>query len=331
MTFDSLLGNESIKNSLKMALTTRFPQAILLTGPEGSGKSTLAHIIASALLCDNNDIKPCDKCTSCHKINNSIHPDLTIIDENSQDIKVETARFLKSDCFILPNDSARKVYIIKHAQNINIQAQNILLKTLEEPPSFAFFILTCENENNLLPTIRSRVIKFALSPIDESDILSLLSTAFSDKSKDFLKPYAKKSNGIFGKALSDINNDIFDTQYNSIIKNFLKSLSECSEADMLLSIKPAEKISRKDFRNFLNIFKAIIHDIIFASNDLTDNCLPIFKDECTLLSRKIDSSKLFRLYDYVDSLDEKLNLNISISTVCTCLSAATYEICFLDT
>ena len=91
-----------------------------------------------------------------------MHPDLTVIDEGENELKVDLARRIKAENAIIPNDGARRVTIIRHAQNLNPMAQNALLKELEEPPAYAFFILTAEQPDALLQTVRSRCTKFAL-------------------------------------------------------------------------------------------------------------------------------------------------------------------------
>ena len=93
-----------------------------------------------------------------------MHPDLMIVDEGEAELKVDLARQLKAENAIIPNDGERRVTVIHHAQNLNPMAQNALLKELEEPPAYAFFILTAEQPDSLLQTVRSRCTKFALEP-----------------------------------------------------------------------------------------------------------------------------------------------------------------------
>ena len=167
--FDALPGNTALKASLRTALDRRFPQAVLLSGPDGSGKTDFAQTIAAALLCTGASPRPCGACASCHKIAHGTHPDLIVIDEGDGEIKVETARNIRDEAAILPNDGDRKVFIIHNADRMNLSAQNALLKVLEEPPRYAFFVLTSEQPGEILETIRSRCTRYQLAPAQAPD------------------------------------------------------------------------------------------------------------------------------------------------------------------
>ena len=156
MTFASLLGNEELKAAWQHALHGRFPQSILLTGPKGIGKLTAARVLTMALLCESTGEKPCGQCAACRKVEQNYHSDVTCIDAGDAEIKVDTARRIRSECAVYPGDSDRRIFLIRHAQNMNAAAQNALLKLLEEPPEYALFILMTENESAILPTILSR-------------------------------------------------------------------------------------------------------------------------------------------------------------------------------
>ena len=107
---------------------------------------------------------------------------LPLIDLQDAEIKVDTARAIRSDCAVLPNESARRVFLIRHAQNMNVSAQNALLKILEEPPAYAFFILMTENASAILPTILSRCTHFSMiiTPLEYRVMPPLLSPTKAD-------------------------------------------------------------------------------------------------------------------------------------------------------
>lgn len=162
--FDTLPGNDALKASLRTALDRRFPQAVLLSGAQGSGKHAFAQTIAAALLCTGSGVRPCGKCPSCLKLAHGTHPDLICIDEGDAEIKVEHARSIQNESAVLPNDGSRKVFILHGAEHMNPSAQNALLKVLEEPPRYVFFLLTAAQPGLLLQTIRSRCTIYQLEP-----------------------------------------------------------------------------------------------------------------------------------------------------------------------
>lgn len=159
---------------LQTILNGRLPQALLLTGEADT--MPLARALAAALLCtQRQDGQPaCGSCHACRKVAQDIHPDLTILDEH--DIKVDTIRALRASICVRPNDGARRVSIICHAERMNAAAQNALLKTLEEPPAYAFFILTAQKPEALLPTILSRATRYNLAPAEQNipDVLQVI-------------------------------------------------------------------------------------------------------------------------------------------------------------
>ena len=156
ISFDALAGNNALKNSLKHALNERFPQTVLLSGDDPAALKTLATVLAAGILCEGAGSHPCGNCLPCRKVEQGVHPDLMIVDEGEAELKVDLARQLKAENAIIPNDGERRVTVIHHAQNLNPMAQNALLKELEEPPAYAFFILTAEQPDSLLQTVRSR-------------------------------------------------------------------------------------------------------------------------------------------------------------------------------
>ena len=167
MNLDALPGNQRLKAQL--AHTDRLPHAILLGGPKGSGRHILARLLAQAMVCNRPDIAPCGVCPNCKRVAEGIHPDVPPLsnfvsskDRDKKDIVVDTIRNLRADAFIRPNQAKRKVYLIDPAETMNVNAQNALLKVLEDGPEYASFLLLAENPMALLDTIRSRCVYYAL-------------------------------------------------------------------------------------------------------------------------------------------------------------------------
>jgi len=147
----------------------KIPHAIMFNGQQGCGKFTLAVIFAKNVLSFGLDRQKADRIA--HLIDEKIHPDVSIVTGNDRGlISVDTIRGIGSHLQSAPNEGDRKIIIIKDCDQMNEQAQNALLKMLEEPPAHVLFLLTCNRQGKLLPTIKSRVVGFDIVPptADES-------------------------------------------------------------------------------------------------------------------------------------------------------------------
>lgn len=169
MKITEWMGNEHLKAQL--AAMTEPPHACILSGPKGSGKHNLARILAQAMVCQHPQAqeRPCQCCRSCQKVAQGIHPDVIpverFLEPESKEIKVDAARQLRQDAYIRPNEGRRKVYVLDKPLNGN--AQNALLKLLEDGPSYAAFLLLTDQPASLLDTVRSRCVHFRLTPPQE--------------------------------------------------------------------------------------------------------------------------------------------------------------------
>jgi DNA polymerase-3 subunit delta' len=178
-------GHEAAVRDLVAWLAAGIPHAILVTGPPRVGKTTLALDLAAALLCEGPaGERPCRACRGCRRVASGNHPDLHVLRPEGPGEQVRigdhddpepgTVRHLVSELSLLPAEAAFRVAIVESAHRMNEDAQNALLRTLEEPPPGTVIVLCADDEDRLLPTIRSRCLRIRLGPVGARAIEDLL-------------------------------------------------------------------------------------------------------------------------------------------------------------
>ena len=173
--FEKVIGHDKIKKQLENSIRNNsILHSYLFIGEEGIGKKMLAKELAKAILCTSKDNKPCDICKSCVEFNSNNNANFQIIDTEGTSIKIDQIRVMQSKIAEKPINSAHKVYIINDSELMTVEAQNCLLKTLEEPPQYITIILITSNENKILTTIKSRCTKIYFNLLSEDEIKLVL-------------------------------------------------------------------------------------------------------------------------------------------------------------
>ena len=201
MGFEQLLGNDRLKENLSRSLSRgRGGHFYLISGPVGSGKHTLARLLAAALLCGKPGA-PCGGCEACRKVSAGVHPDyITVDDPEKKTVPVDLIRQARADMYIQPNEGSRKIYLFPRAQDMGLPGQNALLKVLEEPPEYGVFLLLTDNPDRLLPTVRSRCVELALTPLSEPVLCRELGYRFPEASSESVFAAISRSGGYLGQA-----------------------------------------------------------------------------------------------------------------------------------
>lgn len=207
MELTDLIGNAKIKQDLKKILENNtVSHSYMFIGTKGIGKKLFAKEFAKGILCNNDEKRPCETCKSCIEFVNSNNPDYYEIelkdDENS--IKINTIRKMQKRVQELPIVSNRKVYIIDDSEYMTKDAQNCLLKTLEEPPNFVTIILIVSNENMILNTIKSRCLKIYFNNLTEEELKEYINNNLNIN--DFSKNMLDACGGSAAKAVQIYKN-----------------------------------------------------------------------------------------------------------------------------
>ena len=166
--FDGVIGNQNIQNKLINSVKeNKVSHSYMFVGIDGIGKKIIAKQFAKKILCTNNIQEKCDEFKSCIEFDSDNHPDFLYIEPDGNSIKIEQIRYLQKKIQEKPIISNKKVYIINDANKMTIEAQNCLLKTLEEPPEYSTIILIGNNESAFLNTIKSRCMIITFRPIED--------------------------------------------------------------------------------------------------------------------------------------------------------------------
>ncbi len=166
--------NTQMNQLYDLAKTGKLTHALLLESVNENERLNVALNIAKNLTCTTNSNFACDTCENCWKITRKIHPDITLIctqEEKTKSIKIDDIRNIRQDAYIIPNEGHYKIYIISDGDYITVQAQNALIKILEEPPKNVIFIILCSSVLNLLDTVRSRSQHFIIDKESKSNSL----------------------------------------------------------------------------------------------------------------------------------------------------------------
>ena len=294
LTADELgIRKELAENIKTLIKNDRLPHAILLRGSSARTRGSVSAFLAQAFVCEGEN-KPCGKCSHCMKAGINSHPDVITVDptaQNEKTFKIALVREMKDDAYIIPNEASRKVYILKSADKMNVQAQNALLKLIEEPPSYARFILECESSSAMLETILSRVSLFDLGT-DSDDV--------SDELR-------RKADDIAARLASAI---LKPTEYD-----FMKITAEFErDKELFEPVHPALQLIFRD---------AVI--IETGSNITLSNHADISREAASKLTLKALIKLTAEIDNFRESINRNANKNLMITRFSAVMRSAAYE------
>ncbi len=208
MAYKDLIGNEKIKKLLEQTVKNdKVLHSYLFSGKDGIGKYLIAKEFAKSILCQNDSEIPCNQCKSCLEFESCNHPDYYLIEPDGNSIKIDQIRYSNAKILEKPVNSNKKVYIIRDSHKMTKEAQNSLLKTLEEPPEYAVIILITSQEERLLTTIKSRCTKISFEPLKDDEIVEY----FKKQGEILPETILKLAEGSISKALKLIpKQEVYD-------------------------------------------------------------------------------------------------------------------------
>ena len=334
--FSHLYGNTNVKDRLGRAIkTSTLPHALILSGPKGSGKRTLALEISAALNCaekGNRDSIPCYSCNNCRRIFSGNFPDIKYLrrERDKATVGVEEVRIFREDMFLSATESDYKIYIIEESDKMTVNAQNALLKVLEEPPSNVVIILLAESLDKILSTVKSRAETLFLERFSPDEIRRyLLSTsdtarAVDKNSPDTLSGIIMSSGGRIGQALSMLSGKAAEEiresrELTELLVRSFRAGADYSELYTALSRLPQ---SRLEFSEAIESLISAIRDIIAVK--MSQNPPLTFytsTENAKASGGGIPVKRLLGIYSLLADTEEDCAKNVGISVLISNLAA----------
>lgn len=300
MKLTNFIGNEKVIDRLsKLIESGRFPHALIIEGEEGIGKKTLAKDIACALVCRGND-KPCGECAQCKKAIGAIHPDISeyIPAGTANSFHVDTVRNIINDAYVQPNEADYKIYILANAHCMNQNAQNALLKILEEPPKYVVFILTTNSKSALLSTVLSRSVCVSLEGVDIERAANYITSHCENVDYNTAKKTVETFNGNIGKAIDSLQ-DSKTSELVDVCNKICKALATSNEYEMMTLCSVFQK-DRQGVVFACDLLKSIIRDALFAGE--SSEHISGQEESAALLKSSLSRQSLIKLINTCDEL-----------------------------
>ena len=325
--FKDIIGQEHIKDHLQNAIKLdKISHAYIIEGERYSGKEFIAKVFATAVQCEKGLEEPCMECHSCKQAVNMSHPDIIkVMHEKPNSIGVDDIRIqVANDVVIKPYSGPKKIYIINEGEKMTAAAQNALLKTLEEPPSYTVIFILTTNLEALLPTILSRCVVLSMKPVEDEKIKEYLMD--SVKLPDYkAEVCAAFSRGNVGKARMLALSEEFDNIKAEAI-SLMKNIKDMEISEIVTAIKKIGEYSM-DISDYLDMLAVWYRDVLLykATNDL--NHL-IFKDEVQYIRKAAKLSTYEGLENIVVMLDktkQRLQANVNFDLAMELLLLAMKE------
>ena len=315
--FHDIIGHDDIIRHLKNAIETgKVSHSYIFTGEPGSGKKLLAGTFAAALQCESGESEPCMTCDSCKKVIGKNHPDIiTVTHEKPGSISIDEVRDqVVRDVDIKPYCSPYKIYIIPDAEMMTVQAQNAILKTIEEPPEYAVIMLLTENAEALLPTIRSRCVMMKLRNIKDQLVKKYLMEQMEipDYKADVCVAFAQ---GNMGKAIMLATSEYFNEIKEEVV-HLLRNIDEMSVSELMDAVKKCMTY-KMEINDYLDMIAIWYRDVlIYKATKNVDRV--VFSDQLRYIKARASKSSYEGIENILDAIEKakarlKANVNFELT------------------
>ena len=311
-TFHDIIGQEQIKEHLQNAISAKkISHAYIINGEKSSGKEFIARVFAMTLQCEKGGTEPCQECHSCKQALSDNQPDIIYVShEKPNTISVDDIRAqINNDIAIKPYSSPYKIYIMNEAEKMTPQAQNAILKTLEEPPEYAVIMLLTSNVNGLLPTILSRCVVLNMKPVDDLVRNFLMQQLqVPDYKAEVCVAFAR---GNIGKAKSLASSEDFDNIKNEAL-SLLKYIQDMDLSEITAAIKKITEY-KLQINDYLDLIAIWYRDVLLFKATSDVNHL-VFREEISAIRRVAQRSSYEGIEEVIEALDKakrRLDANVN--------------------
>lgn len=310
--FNFIIGHEQVKQHLQTAIEqNKISHSYIINGETGSGKKLTAAIFAETLQCEDKGINPCGLCKSCIQAESGNHPDIIWVTHEKYSIGVDDIRNqLNNNISIKPYSRPYKIYIIPDADKMTEQAQNALLKTIEEPPEYAVILLLTNNVDNLLPTILSRCVTLNLKPVKTDLIEKYLMERC--KIPDYMaRISARFSQGNVGKAIRYSSSEDF-IELKEETLHLLKYIDDMEIYEVVEAVRHLSK-HKLEINDCIDLMQLWYRDVLMFKVTKDPNML-LFKEEYRFLSEQAKKRGYEELEDIIKAMDKakkRLDANVN--------------------
>ncbi len=315
--FQDIIGHNQIIEHLKNAIRMeKISHAYILNGENNAGKMMIAEAFAMALQCEAHQEDACMECRSCHQAKEHNQPDIIYVShEKPNIISVDDIRHqINNDIVIKPYSSKYKIYIVDEAEKMNTQAQNALLKTIEEPPAYAVILLLTTNADAFLPTILSRCITLNLKTVNEDLIKAHLMKKYQvpDYQADVCAAFAQ---GNVGKAIQLASSEEFH-ELKSAALSVVKKLEDMDLYELNTLIKQINEF-KPQIQEYFDLLTLWFRDVLYMKATDNVNNL-IFKDEVYDIKKQAAKRSYSGIENILKALEQsrvRLNANVNFDLV----------------
>jgi len=312
MGFEALYGNEPAKTSLQKALGSgRIANAYVFCGKSGVGKRLLADLFARALVCEGaGKARPCDQCSACIKARSKNHPDIVSLTKSAAraSIGVDDIREqILQEVYLKPYLADRRVFIIEDGDILSVEAQNALLKILEEPPSYVTFILLVTEKDKLLDTVLSRSQLISFFPLAVSEVCAYLKETYGDNENNEM--IARLSQGSIGTAVALLKDEAKMALFEKSVQHMLRLKGSAVSVREMVDFLLDERENIQEITDFLLTF---LRDCVFLLSGASNHLIYVSKaSQMRVFIKDISKKSLVKAFDRLTDLKLRLKQNLN--------------------